>query len=75
MKFYGIGKVWDKEKETVLCEFIDGELETTNQRVIKILKEIGFKFNGEIVEVIKDLSTETPMPRRRPVSQISAEEV
>lgn len=73
MKFYGIGKVWDKEKETILCEFIDGELETKDQRIIKILKEIGFNHDEEVVEPIKEVLVEAPTRRR--TTQISTEEV
>lgn len=42
MKFYGRGIVWDKENKKALCEFINGELETTDERIIKILSDAGY---------------------------------
>lgn len=32
--------IWDKEKKKILCRFINGEYETEDTRVIKLLKEI-----------------------------------
>lgn len=43
MKFYGRGKVWDKENKKILCEFVNGEFETTDERIIAILSEAGFQ--------------------------------
>lgn len=43
MTFYGIGGVWDKENDKILCRFVDGEFQTEDKRVIKILTELGYK--------------------------------
>lgn len=43
MKFYGHGIVWDKEKNTALCTFIDGEYETVDKRTIGLLSDLGYK--------------------------------
>ena len=43
MKFYGRGIVWDKENKKALCEFTNGELETTDERTIILLSEAGFQ--------------------------------
>lgn len=43
MKFYGQGKVWDKENKRILCEFVNGEFVTTDERIINILTELKFR--------------------------------
>ncbi|CEG31439.1 MULTISPECIES: hypothetical protein [Bacillaceae] len=47
MKFYGHGVVWDSENNKPLCEFVDGELKTTADGVIKTLKQLGYKAEKE----------------------------
>ncbi|WMX58080.1 hypothetical protein [Peribacillus sp. R9-11] len=47
MKFVGYGVVWDKENNKPLCEFVDGELKTTEDEVIKTLKKLGYKGEKE----------------------------
>jgi len=47
MIFKGYGIVWDAENNTTLCEFIDGKLETIDERVIEILKKLNY--NEEVV--------------------------
>ena len=45
MKFYGIGGtiVWDKENDKALCQFVDGELETKDKRIIDLLTKAGYR--------------------------------
>ena len=53
MKFFGKNEIiWDKENSQALCRFENGELETTDKRTISILKELGYRSdgNGETVE-------------------------
>ena len=50
MKFYGKNEiVWDKENDKELCRFINGEIETSDLRVIKCLKGLNYRSddNGE----------------------------
>ena len=42
MKFYGSGIVWDGEKNTRLCKFINGEFETDDEEVIKKMEAAGY---------------------------------
>jgi len=46
MKFYGVGAVWGGEDNKILCRFIDGELETDDEKVIKKLLGNGYKNDG-----------------------------
>ena len=57
MRFYGRGIVWDKENNKSLCSFTDGELETSDDRIIKILTELGYTSNEkkELPEDTADL--------------------
>lgn len=55
MKFYGHGIVWDKEKNTALCTFIDGELETADKRTIGLLSDLGYK-HDEVEQDLIDLT-------------------
>jgi len=54
MKFYGIGQVWNKEMKKILCSFggtnfdgngytIPGAYETSDEKEIKLLKELGYE--------------------------------
>ena len=45
MKFYGTGGtiVWDKENDKALCQFVDGELETKDKRIIDLLTKAGYR--------------------------------
>ncbi|MGD8786650.1 MAG: hypothetical protein PVJ60_04435 [Phycisphaerales bacterium] len=54
MKFYGRGKVWDKENEKVLMSFPVspdlnhlGEYETNDKRICKILTDLGYGSGGD----------------------------
>jgi len=51
MIFYGNGHVWDKDRNSMLCNFKGGELDTDNDRTIKILQSLGYKseFGDEII--------------------------
>jgi|GEM_PF-3832654 len=42
LTFKGAGAVWDKEKNAILCKFIDGRCETSDKRVIDALRKAGF---------------------------------
>ena len=43
MRFYGHGKVWDKERSKALCTFDkNGEYETEDERTIALLKQGGY---------------------------------
>ncbi|MEI5869230.1 Rho termination factor N-terminal domain-containing protein [Bacillus albus] len=55
MKFYGHGIVWDKEKNTALCTFIDGEFETSDKRTIGLLSDLGYK-HDEVEQDLTDLT-------------------
>lgn len=55
MKFYGHGVVWDKEKNTALCTFIDGEFETADKRTIGLLSDLGYKHDG-VEQDLNDLT-------------------
>ena len=45
MKFYGTGGtiVWDKENDKALCQFVDGEFETDDKRIIDLLIKAGYR--------------------------------
>jgi hypothetical protein len=43
MKFKGTGIVWDAQNNRALVEFENGVVETTDERIIKILKDNGFQ--------------------------------
>ena len=43
MKFYGNGTVWDKDNNRALCSFVNGELETDDERVVAILQDLGYR--------------------------------
>lgn len=45
MKFYGNGVVWDKENNKRLCKFINGEFDAEDERVIAILKSLGYQYD------------------------------
>lgn len=47
MRFYGNGIVWDAERNTRLCKFKGGELDTSNERVIQLLSRMGYRYDGE----------------------------
>ena len=52
MKFFGNGVVWDAERSKALCRFDkSGELDTDDKRICDKLAELGYKHNGEIIEV------------------------
>lgn len=50
MKFYGHGIVWDKENNTALCTFVDGEYEATDKRTVSLLTELGYEHAEESVK-------------------------
>ena len=54
MKFYGTGGtiVWDKENDKALCQFVDGELETKDKRIIDLLTKAGYR-SDEVAETIE----------------------
>lgn len=39
MKFLGKGTVWDASNNRILCRFIEGTYETTDEREIEILSQ------------------------------------
>ena len=43
MKFYGNGIVWDTKNNKILCEFVKGEFDAKDLRVINELKKLGYK--------------------------------
>ena len=52
MKFFGNGVVWDAERSKALCRFDkSGELETDDKRICDKLVELGYKHDGEIIDV------------------------
>jgi hypothetical protein len=53
MKFYGNGIVWDAERNRILCEFVNGEYTTNDEREIEILKAGEFESQIEIEEIIE----------------------
>lgn len=55
MKFYGVGAVWGGEDNKILCRFIDGELETDDEKVIKKLTDNGYKHDGKQDKVIDEV--------------------
>ena len=68
MKFYGNGNVWDKRNDKQLCEFVDGELETSDAYIINVLIEVGFKHDGEAPVIVDEPTEDVP-------AQISLEDV
>lgn len=44
MIFYGTGTVWDVENKRVLCEFVDGIYITNDDREIKILMGLDYRY-------------------------------
>ena len=63
VKFYGNNSeyVFDGNRNCLLCKFSDGELTTTNEYVIKRLKELGYKCDEEVQTKPK---TETVTPTK-----------
>ena len=55
MKFYGVGAVWGGGDNKILCRFIDGELETDDEKVIKKLTDNGYKHDGKQEKVIDEV--------------------
>jgi hypothetical protein len=49
LKFFGHGILWDNENNKVLLEFVNGEVETKDEKLIKLLKENGYKHQEEKV--------------------------
>jgi hypothetical protein len=47
MKFYGRGVVWDAENNKALCRFVNGEIETSDERVMNKLFKLGYEHNFE----------------------------
>jgi len=41
MKYKGHGIIWDAENNKPLCEFIDGEITTDNERTVEIMNGLG----------------------------------
>lgn len=54
MKFYGVGVVWNKVSNSVLCKFRDGEFEAKDIGTITRLKKLGYKYD----KIIEDIPTE-----------------
>ena len=53
--FTGRGVVWDKERNKILCKFVDGSFETTDERTKNILN--GLKFpcdNYDEIVIVED---------------------
>jgi hypothetical protein len=77
MKFYGVGAVWGGESNSVLCKFVNGELETEDPVVIKKLLAGGYRYDGDVpvpVEVVSEVDVEqitekpiTKEPIKKPV--------
>jgi len=59
MKFYGVGAVWGGEDNKILCRFIDGELETDDEKVIKKLLDNGYKHDGKQEKVVEEVVAES----------------
>jgi hypothetical protein len=51
MKFYGVGAVWDKDNEKVLCVFTNGELDTDDNDIISKLVALGYRHDRDVIEV------------------------
>ena len=47
MKFYGQGVVWDKENDKHLCQFVNGEFETDNERTATLLHTLGYRSESD----------------------------
>lgn len=60
--FYGNGAVWDAVKGRVLCRFVDGKYETSDEREIAILS--AYPHDGEI-NTESEEQTETKPKRGR----------
>ena len=58
MRFIGKGKVWDKVKNKTLCEFVGGFYKTEDPEMIKTLKEMGFKYDGDIEDKLENSQKE-----------------
>ena len=63
-KFKGNNSEWvfDNNRKCMLCKFSNGELTTTDEYVIKRLKELGFK---EITEVKEPVAPVKPTTKTR----------
>ena len=57
MKFYGVGAVWGGEDNKILCRFVDGELETDDEKVIKKLTNNGYKHDGKQDNAVESIET------------------
>lgn len=56
MKFYGNTTVWDADNDCILCQFENGELETSDKRVIEKLLKGGYTCEPETKqEIIAEL--------------------
>ena len=64
MKFYSEDTpgliVWDKEKKKILCQFVKGEFETEDKRIIGILSQ-NYKYSGEILTPKQELQKEADL--------------
>lgn len=73
MKFIGVGTVWDKEKQKVLCEFegmrydsagnlVKGSFETNDSAIIAKLLEAGYKPEGGPMTQVTEVPKSEPEP-------------
>lgn len=66
MKFYGNGIVWDGQKNRPLCEFKNGEYETSDNYKIDKLIKAGIRHDPEkSKELLKQSSKRTYKSRGR----------
>lgn len=56
--FYGKGMVWDKQKNKLLCKFVNGEYSTKDKHEQAVLKKLNYEFEEVQIE-IPDLSNAT----------------
>jgi len=72
-KFFGNGLVWDKEKDSLLCTFVNGEFITEDKRIIDILTNLKYQFEVEaeiehkfISELKQEILLETKIDEELP---------
>lgn len=74
--FYGNGIVWHPIQHCVLCTFINGMFETSDQETIDLLIDLGYKHDGKFEsletvcnefeeKLIKEVEAEVKKPRRK----------
>jgi hypothetical protein len=64
MVFHGKGVVWDAKNDKRLCKFENGKFETSDKRVIGILKNAGYDAEP-VIEPVEQPEKPPKLPRKK----------